>query len=55
MQLARSIHGEIPYPEQDEIHRQRREFFCELIRSQKDRFAHEYDWYVQMGWMKEGE
>ncbi len=50
--LSRSIRGEIQYPEQDEVHRQRREYFCELVKSHKDRFAHEYDWYVQMGWMK---
>jgi hypothetical protein len=50
--LAESIRGEHEYPEQDEIHRQRREYFCELVKSQRDRFAHEYDWYVQMGWMK---
>ena len=53
--LARSIRGEVTYPDQDEAHRQRREYFCELVKSHKDRFAHEYDWYVQMGWMKEGE
>jgi multimeric flavodoxin WrbA len=50
--LARSIRGELSYPEQDEIHRQKREFFCQLVKYNKDRFAHEYDWYVQMGWMK---
>ena len=50
--LAQSIRGEHEYPEQDEIHRQRREYFCELVKSHRDRFAHEYDWYVQMGWMK---
>ena len=50
--LARSIRGEITYPEQDEAHRQRREFFCQLVKYNKEKFAHEYDWYVQMGWMK---
>jgi multimeric flavodoxin WrbA len=50
--LARSIRGEISYPEQDEIHRQKREYFCQLVNSNKEKFAHEYDWYVQMGWMK---
>jgi multimeric flavodoxin WrbA len=50
--LAQSIRGEHEYPEQDEIHKQRREYFCELVKSHRDRFAHEYDWYVQMGWMK---
>jgi len=50
--LARSIRGEITYPEQDEAHRQRREYFCQLVKYNKEKFAHEYDWYVQMGWMK---
>ncbi len=50
--LARSIRDEISYPEQDEAHRQRREFFCQLVKYNKEKFAHEYDWYVQMGWMK---
>ncbi|MFZ1897566.1 flavodoxin family protein, partial [Methanoregula sp.] len=27
--LARSIRGELSYPEQDEIHRQKREYFCQ--------------------------
>jgi len=50
--LARSIRGEISYPEQDEGHRQRREYFCQLVKYNKEKFAHEYDWYVRMGWMK---
>jgi multimeric flavodoxin WrbA len=52
VRLARSIRGEITYPEQDEGHRQRREYFCQLVKYNKEKFAHEYDWYVQMGWMK---
>jgi len=50
--LARSIRGEINYSDQDDLHRQRREYFCQLVKFNKDRFAHEYDWYVEMGWMK---
>jgi multimeric flavodoxin WrbA len=50
--LVRSIKGEITYPEQDEIHRQKREYFCALVKYNKDKFAHEYEWYEQMGWMK---
>jgi multimeric flavodoxin WrbA len=50
--LARSIRGEISYPEQDEIHRQKREYFCQLVKYNRKKFAHEYDWYVRMGWMK---
>ena len=52
IRLARSILGEISYPEQDESHRQRREYFCQLVKYNKEKFAHEYDWYVRMGWMK---
>jgi multimeric flavodoxin WrbA len=50
--LVRSIRGEIAYPDQDEIHRQKREYFCALVKYNKDKFAHEYEWYEQMGWMK---
>lgn len=50
--LVRSIRGEITYPEQDEAHRQKREYFCQLVKYNKDKFAHEYEWYEQMGWMK---
>lgn len=50
--LAQSIRGEHKYPEQDKIHKQNREYFCQLVKYNKDKFAHEYDWYVQMGWMK---
>lgn len=50
--LVRSIRGEISYPEQDEIHQKTRDYFCQLVKFNKDRFAHEYDWYVRMGWMK---
>jgi multimeric flavodoxin WrbA len=50
--LARSIRGEITYPEQDAIHQQKREYFCQLVKYNKEKFAHEYDWYVRMGWMK---
>jgi multimeric flavodoxin WrbA len=50
--LARSIRGELSYPEQDEVHRQKREYFCQLVKFNRERFAHEYNWYVQMGWMK---
>ena len=51
--LAQSIRGERRYPEQEEIHRQRREYFCQLVRFNRDRWAHEYDWYVRKGWMPE--
>jgi hypothetical protein len=53
--LCRSIRGEYRFPDQDEIHRQRREYFCQLVKYNKDRWAHEYDWYVDMGWIKEHE
>lgn len=50
--LAKSIRGEIKYPNQDEMHRQSTEYFCQLVKSNKERFAHDYDWYVQKGLIK---
>jgi multimeric flavodoxin WrbA len=50
--LVKSIRGEIKYTDQDEIHRQRTEYFCQLVKSNKERFAHDYDWYVQKGLIK---
>jgi multimeric flavodoxin WrbA len=50
--LVQSIRGEHKYPEQDEIHAHTRGYFCDLIKYNKEKFAHEYDWYVRMGWMK---
>ena len=50
--LVQSIRGEHTYPDQDEIHMQTRDYFCQLVKHNKDKFANEYDWYVQMGWMK---
>ncbi len=51
--LVKSIRGEIEYPEQDVIRAARLDYFRQLVKDNKDRFAHEYDWYVRMGWMKE--
>lgn len=51
--LARSIRGEISYPELEEAHRQRREYFCRLVKTQRKNWTHQYDWYVRMGWIKE--
>jgi multimeric flavodoxin WrbA len=53
--LVQSIRGEHHYPEQDAIHQQRRAYFCQLIKANKDQWAHEYDWWMAMGWLKEGE
>ena len=50
--LVKAIKGEISYPEQDALHQQKREYFCALVKYNRDRFAHEYEWYEQMGWMK---
>lgn len=50
--LVQSIRGEHAYPDQEGIHQQTREYFCQLVKYNKEKFAHEYDWYVRMGWMK---
>ena len=51
--LAESIRGEHRYPEQEEVHRQRRDYFRRLVTANRDLWRHEYDWYVSMGWIKE--
>ena len=53
--LARSILGEITYPEQDEAHCQRQDSFGQMVKKHKESFAHQYDWYVEMGWLKDEE
>ncbi|WP_084600639.1 flavodoxin family protein [Methanolacinia paynteri] len=50
--LVKAVRGEIAYPDQDELHRQKRKYFCQLITNNRDRFAHEYDWYEKMGWLE---
>ncbi len=50
--LVKSIRGEIKYPDQEELHRQNTEYFCQLVKSNKEKFAHDYDWYVRMGLIK---
>jgi multimeric flavodoxin WrbA len=50
--LVNSIRGEIKYPDQEEAQRQRAEYFCQLAKFNKERFAHDYAWYVQKGLIK---
>ncbi len=50
--LVKAIRGEIEYPDQEEIHRQRTEYFCQLAKFNKERFAHDYDWYFHKGLIK---
>lgn len=49
--LVQSINGEHSYPDQEEAHLKRRSYFCNLVKSNRERFSHEYDWYVEKGWM----
>ncbi len=51
--LARSISGELKYPDQDEMHRQRREYLGQLVKHRKEEWAHEFEWHVEKGWLKE--
>jgi hypothetical protein len=53
--LAQSIRGEHEYPEQDELHRQRKEYLGQLVKNRKDEWTHEYEWYIEKGWLKEDE
>jgi Multimeric flavodoxin WrbA len=51
--LAEAIRGEHRFPEQEEIHRRKREYFCNLVKYNKTRWAHEYDWWVSKGGIKD--
>lgn len=51
--LVAAIRGEIAFPEQERMLRERREYFRELVLRNRERWPHEYDWYVRMGWIKE--
>ncbi len=37
--------------EQEDILRQRMDHFRQLVLWNKDKWPHEYDWYVRMGWI----
>jgi len=50
--LVEAIRGEHAYPEQEEMLRQRRDYFRQLVLGNRDRWPHEYDWYVRMGWIE---
>jgi multimeric flavodoxin WrbA len=50
--LVKSILGELKYPDQNELHLQHREYFCQLAKFNKERFAHDYDWYSRLGLIK---
>ena len=52
--LAQSIRGEHKYPKEEEILKARRAYFCELVKYNKAVWRHEYDWWVEMGWITEG-
>jgi len=51
--LVQAIRGEHRYPDQEEALLQRREYFREMIMENRENWAHEYEWYVRMGWITE--
>jgi len=51
--LVEAIRGEHTYPDQEEILRQRRDHFRQMVILNKEKWPHEYDWYVRMGWISE--
>ncbi|MDD1657299.1 MAG: flavodoxin family protein [Methanomicrobiales archaeon] len=48
-ELAGAIRTRKVYPEQAAIHKARREYFCRLVEANRDRWRHEYDWWVAAG------
>jgi multimeric flavodoxin WrbA len=51
--LAQSIRGEHSYSDQEKLLQERRDYFCTLIKYRHEEWAHEYEWYVRMGWIKD--
>jgi len=52
-ELADAIWTQKGYPEQAAIHKARREYFCRLVVANRDRWRHEYDWWVAAGVIRE--
>ncbi len=50
--LADAIRTKRSYPDQEANLRARRDYFCQLVQANRDRWAHEYDWWVQAGVIK---
>jgi len=50
--LAVAIRTKRSYPDQEAVLKARQEYFCQLVQANKDRWAHEYDWWVQAGAIK---
>ena len=51
--LVDAIRTNRSYPDQEANLRTRREYFCQLVQANRDRWAHEYDWWVQAGVIRE--
>jgi multimeric flavodoxin WrbA len=51
--LAEAISTKRSYPDQEAILRARRDYFCQLVQANRERWGHEYDWWVQAGVIKE--
>jgi len=50
--LTEAILTKRDYPDQQAILKARAEYFCQLVAANKDRWAHEYEWWVAAGRLK---
>jgi len=50
--LAEAILTKRDYPDQQAVLKARSEYFCQLVAANKDRWAHEYEWWVAAGRLK---
>ena len=48
-ELAGAIRTRKVYPEQAATHKARRQYFCRLVEANRERWRHEYDWWVAAG------
>ncbi len=54
-ELADAIRTKRSYPDQEAILKARREYFCQLVQANREKWTHEYEWWVQAGVIREGE
>lgn len=50
-QLADAIESKRPYPEQEKAIAERGAYFRQLVKARKDEWKHQYDFWMEKGWM----
>ena len=49
--LVEAVRSQCAYPEQEAVHREMRERFKNLVTANKDAWKHEYEHWLNQGWL----